>query len=233
MAWDTKVFDSNDALVAGLAAEIVGILRSAVEHNGRAAMAVSGGSTPKPLFARLATVDLPWEQVTVTLVDERWVDEDHPDSNAKLVKDYLLQDKAASARFIPLKTDKAEPFGAEEQVAQRLRLIDLPFDIVILGMGSDGHTASFFPGANTLAQALAPAENFPCCAVHPPAAPHDRMTLTLPAVLSTRNLFLHLVGEEKWQVLERAMEGGTEKELPIRSVLHQDTVPLDIYYAAE
>lgn len=233
MAWDSKVFDSNDLLVAALTAEIVAILRAAIASKGQATMAVSGGGTPKPLFARLSVVDLPWEQVSITLVDERWVDEDHPDSNAKLVKDYLLQDRAAAASFIPLKTEQSEPFGAERDVAQRLRSIRLPFDVVILGMGSDGHTASFFPGADSLPQALTIDPEFMCCAVHPPTAPHDRMTLTLAMLLSAQHLFLHLVGEDKWQVLQHAMHGGSPEELPIRAVLHQDKVLLDIYYAAE
>lgn len=232
MGWNIKTFDSNDALVAALAAEIVSILRAAIERTGRASMAVSGGSTPKPLFARLAMTDLDWEKVTITLVDERWVEEDHPDSNARLVKDYLLRDQAESATFIGLKANQGDPFSAEEVVAQRLRSVSLPFDLVILGMGNDGHTASFFPGAATLARALTD-EGSLCCGVRPPAAPHDRMTLTLPTLLSARRLFLHLVGEAKWEVLQRAMESGSREELPIRAVLHQDQTLLDIYYAAE
>lgn len=232
MGWNIKTFDSNDALVAALAAEIVSILRAAIERTGRASMAVSGGSTPKPLFARLAMTDLDWEKVTITLVDERWVEEDHPDSNARLVKDYLLRDQAESATFIGLKANQGDPFSAKEVVAQRLRSVSLPFDLVILGMGNDGHTASFFPGAATLARALTD-EGSLCCGVRPPAAPHDRMTLTLPTLLSARRLFLHLVGEEKWEVLQRAMESGSREELPIRAVLHQDQTLLDIYYAAE
>lgn len=233
MAWDSKIFDSNDALVAALSVEIVSILRAGIERDGKASMAVSGGGTPKSLFARLAVADLPWEQVTITLVDERWVNDDHPDSNAKLVKDNLLQEKAAAATFVPLKTQQAEPFGAEPEVAQRLRSIGLPFDIVILGMGGDGHTASFFPGAATLSQALAMDQEHLCCAIRPPSAPHDRMTLTLPVILSAQHLFLHIVGEEKWQVLQRAFEKGSHEELPVRAVLHQEQVLLDIYYAAE
>lgn len=232
MGWNIKTFDSNDALVAALAAEIVSILRAAIQRTGRASMAVSGGSTPKPLFARLAMTDLDWEKVTITLVDERWVEEDHPDSNARLVKDYLLRNQAESATFIGLKDNQGDPFSAEEMVAQRLRSVSLPFDLVILGMGNDGHTASFFPGAATLARALTD-EGSLCCGVRPPAAPHDRMTLTLPTLLSARRLFLHLVGEAKWEVLQRAMESGSREELPIRAVLHQDQTLLDIYYAAE
>lgn len=232
MGWNIKTFDSNDALVAALAAEIVSILRAAIQRTGRASMAVSGGSTPKPLFARLAMTDLDWEKVTITLVDERWVEEDHPDSNARLVKDYLLRNQAESATFIGLKANQGDPFSAKEVVAQRLRSVSLPFDLVILGMGNDGHTASFFPGAATLARALTD-EGSLCCGVRPPAAPHDRMTLTLPTLLSARRLFLHLVGEEKWEVLQRAMESGSREELPIRAVLHQDQTLLDIYYAAE
>jgi 6-phosphogluconolactonase len=201
-------------------------------------MAVSGGSTPKSLFARLAASDLPWEKVTITLVDERWVDADHPDSNARLVRENLLQDKAAAADFVPLKTPAPDPFAAEDEVQARLTDLPMPFDVVILGMGSDGHTASFFPGANTLRRALHPetegsGEHQLCCAVRPPHAPHDRMTLTLSVLLQAKHLILHVVGKDKWQVLQKALQSGKSEELPVRAVLHQSRVLLDIYYAAE
>ncbi|MEX1033498.1 MAG: 6-phosphogluconolactonase [Cellvibrionaceae bacterium] len=233
MSWVINRFDRNEELVPKLADKIVGGLRHGIEANGRASLAVSGGSTPKTLFERMANCELPWEKVTVTLVDERWVDEDHADSNAKLVREHLLRRRAASATFIPLKTEAADPFVAENDVEGRLRDVPMPFDVVILGMGNDGHTASFFPGASTLRQALHPEGERLCQVVRPPSAPHDRMTLTLPVLLGAQHLILHLVGKDKWQVLQKALQPGKTDELPVRAVLHQSQVLLDIYFAAE
>jgi 6-phosphogluconolactonase len=238
VSWTINKFDANDALVISLADRIAGDLRRVIKNQGYASMAVSGGWTPKSLFARLAGSELPWWKVTVTLVDERWVEESHPDANAKLVHDYLLQDKAANARFVPLKTPVADPFLAEAEVEARLRDIPLPFDVVLLGMGRDGHTASFLPGASTLRQALHPPGGELCCAVRLPAssdreARHDRMTLTLPVLLAAKHLVLHVVGKDKWQVLQKAFQPGAVEELPVRAVLHQSKVLLDIYYAAD
>lgn len=233
MSWTINRFDSNDALIIQLAEKIAAALQEAIDKRGRASMAVSGGSTPKSLFARLAAMDLSWKQVTVTLVDERWVDADHPDSNARLARENLLQDKAAAASFIPLKTASADAFAAEAEVNSRLRDLPMPLDVVILGMGNDGHTASFFPGATTLRQALHPEAEELCVAVRPPSAAHDRMTLTLPVLLDAKHLILQVVGKEKWSVLQKALQPGKTDELPVRAVLHQSKVLLDVYYAAE
>lgn len=233
MSWVIWKFDDNDALVNELAERVVSGLREGIDARGRASMAVSGGSTPKSLFARLAGSEFDWGNVTITLVDERWVDKSHQDANAKLVRDFLLRDKAAAATFVPMKTDAPDPFVAEGEVEARFRDIPMPFDVVILGMGDDGHTASFFPGASSLEQALRPERERLCAAVRPPAAPHDRMTLTLPVLLDAKHLILHVVGKDKWQVLQRALQPGKTGELPVRAVLHQSKVLLDIYYAAE
>jgi 6-phosphogluconolactonase len=236
MSWTINRFDSNDALIIQLAEKVAADLQAAVEEKGRASMAVSGGSTPKSLFARLAAMNLPWAKVIITLVDERWVDGNHPDSNARLVKENLLRDKAAAAGFVPLKTAADDAFTAEAELQSRLRDVPLPLDVAILGMGTDGHTASFFPGASTLRRALHPeaeGDRQLCAAVRPPSAPHDRMTLTLPVLLNAKYLILHVVGKEKWQVLQKALQPGKTEELPVRAVLHQSRVLLNIYYAAE
>src|SRR5690606_35824294 len=156
MSWNISKFDSNDALIIQLAEKIIADLEAAIAERGRASMAVSGGSTPKSLFSRLASSELDWNKVVITLVDERWLPPSHEDANAKLARDFLLQDKASAAAFVPMKTEHEDPFDAEAEVQERLRQLPLPFDVVILGMGGDGHTASFFPGADTLARAIDP-----------------------------------------------------------------------------
>jgi 6-phosphogluconolactonase len=166
----------------------------------------------------------------VTQVDERWVPEDHPDSNARLIRSQLLHGAAAGARFISMKTAAAEAFDAEAQASQALAAFRDGIDVTVLGMGSDGHTASFFPGASTLSRALDPKGEALCVAVRPPVAPHDRMTLSLAGLLRSRHLYLHISGAEKRQVLDQALAGGPVEALPIRAVLFQSQPELHVYY---
>jgi len=226
-------FRSSAMLVEALATRIGDLLQAGVQGNsdGRASLLVSGGSTPIPLFHRLAEMELPWQQVTIALVDERWVEPTSPDSNEHLVRTHLLQQQAAAARFIPMKTHDATAAQGEENCAAALLTIPRPFDCLILGMGNDGHTASLFPGADNLAAATDLHSRKNCMAMQPVTAPHQRMTLTLPAILHSRQLFLHLQGEEKKKVLARAMEAGDPRKMPIRYLLQQETTPLAIYWS--
>jgi 6-phosphogluconolactonase len=232
-------FDSREELVDQLGTAIIDDLQSAINATGKATMAVSGGNSPKLLFRYLSRQSIDWSAVTITLVDERWVAENNPNSNAKLVKDHLLQHCAGAAKFVGLYDGSSTPFEAEPQVNQTLSSLVLPFDVVILGMGDDGHTASFFPKTPTLPQALALENQSLCCAVKPPNAPYLRMTLTLPTLLNSRHLYLLVTGESKFSVLHRAMETFSSKSdqdewvqtLPVRSVIHQHRSPINIYYA--
>ena len=159
------------------------------------------------------------------------MEEDHPDSNARLIREALLINEAASAQFVSLKIPSTSPFGVEQQVSNRLGLFAAGIDVVVLGMGEDGHTASFFSGAETLDRALAMSGEDLCVAIRPPRAPHLRMTLSLAALLRARHCYLHITGEKKLEVLERAMCPGDLPELPIRSVLRSRHFPVEIYYA--
>jgi 6-phosphogluconolactonase len=224
-------FSTAELLVEALATRIGDLLTEGVRKRAQASLLVSGGSTPIPLFARLAGMELPWQHVTISLVDERWVEPTSRDSNENLVRTHLLQKKAATARFIPLKTHDATPLQGEEHCATALVGIPRPYDCLILGMGNDGHTASLFPGADNLAAAVDLHSEKICMAIQPVTAPHQRMTLTLPAILRSRQLILHLQGEEKKKVLARAMEAGDPREMPIRYILQQETTPLAIYWS--
>jgi 6-phosphogluconolactonase len=224
-------YESNTELTEQLAQRIASDLKTALDQRGMATLAVSGGSTPKPLFERLSHTPLDWARVTVTQVDERWVDEDHQDSNARLIREQLLQNLAAAANFASMKTPGDSPFDAEAAATKKLSAFAEHIDVVVLGMGEDGHTASFFPDAATLSAALNPASNALCVAVTPPHAPHQRMTLSLAALLRAHNVYLHITGETKLRVLETAATPGSEEELPIRSVLRSAQPPLQIYYA--
>ncbi len=230
MAWTLAQYASDADLVPVLAGEIAATLAAAVRARGRATLAVSGGSTPRRLFAALAARELPWSDITVTLVDERWVSPEHADANARLVREHLLQGPAARARFVSLTTPAATPFEAVAEVDARLRAQAMPLDVAVLGMGEDGHTASFFPEAAELPAALSDTRHL-CCGLRPPRAPHLRMTLTLPCLLGASRVFLHLVGAGKRAVLETAMQDGPVAALPVRALLHNPRLPLEIHYA--
>lgn len=224
-------FETRDLLEAALTDRIVELLNSGIAARGKGALVVSGGRTPAGLFQRLSRRDLDWSKVVVTLADERWVSADHADSNARSVETHLLQNKAAAARFIPHVTTAATPHEGQAELEQTLAVLPDEIDAVILGMGEDGHTASFFPNAPELSAAIDPLGSQACMGVTPPVAPHLRMTLTLPRLLASRQIFLHLCGEGKTPVLNEALGEGATEDMPVRSVLRQDKTPVDIYWA--
>lgn len=224
-------FDSRDALTERLAGNIIERLQTAISETGEAGLAVSGGRTPVDLFKTLSVADLDWAKVTITLVDERWVEPSDDDSNEKLVRTHLLQNKAAAARFIPHKSHHATPFEAEASLNKALATLPEQLTVTLLGMGEDGHTASFFPGAATLNKALDSQNHIDCCAVVPKTAPHARMTLTLKRILHSDWIVLHLTGAGKKPVLEAALGEGPVVELPVRSVLKQRLTPVSVYWA--
>ena len=166
----------------------------------------------------------------MTLADERWVDADHSDSNEKLVRENLLINEAHTAEFIPLKNPAMDAVKGEIQTERAIEPIG-QFTLVILGMGDDGHTASLFPGAETLALGLDMNSGRTAIAVTPPAAPHQRMSLTLPCLLNSQQIIIHISGAGKQDVLQAAQAGDDITELPIRAILNQQVAPLSIFWA--
>ncbi|WP_111976403.1 6-phosphogluconolactonase [Algibacillus agarilyticus] len=221
--------DTNE-LNPAFAERVAGILADAIATKGAASLVVSGGSTPLPFFKALSQIDLAWEKVTVTLADERWVEEDHKDSNTALVKNNLLQNKAAVATFAAIKTPEASAFGSEASVTASLAGLPQPLDVLILGMGEDGHTASLFPCSEQIKQCFESEELV--IAVQPTTAPHERMSLTLKSLLNANQIFLHIVGASKKTVLDKALASDDKFEMPIRAILQQDAVPVDVIYTA-
>jgi len=226
-----KVFEDAADLTHRMAELIVHLLDEGIQRRGRASLVVSGGTTPVALFDVLSGADLTWEKVVISLADERWVDTGSPDSNEYMVRAHLLKNKAAAARFIGLKTTDGTAEAGETVCAMRICQIPAPFDLLLLGMGDDGHTASLFPGATVLPEALDMTSDRVCMAVSPPAAPHDRMTLTLPELLNSRRIFVHIVGEKKRQVYETAIAGESPEEMPIRAILGQKKMSVTIWWA--
>lgn len=207
-------------------------LRTAIASKGTASLLVSGGSTPLELFKRLSAVDLDWEKVSISLVDERFLPDDHPDQNGAMVKATLLQNKAAKATFIPLVLDANDAQNNLAQAREAVQAIPRPFTAVVLGMGTDGHTASLFPDAqeldrgmdlNTEEELIIPAQQ---------KAPHERITFTRRALLTTEHLLLHCYGAEKKSVLEAARYNTTYRPYPIEAFLHQDEAALQVYWTA-
>ncbi len=226
-------FPDQQTLAAELAEHLAAALRRDVAAQGQACLAVSGGSTPLPLFERLSALDIPWRQALITLADERWVDADSPDSNEALVRRSLLQNKAAAATFISLKTAAATAAAGAADCEARLSALPCPFTAVILGMGNDGHTASLFPCAPQLAEATDLSCGTRCAALRPQTAPHERISLTLPALLDTREIILHIAGPEQKAVLERALAAGPPEDMPVRFILRQQTAPVAVYWSAK
>jgi 6-phosphogluconolactonase len=196
-------------------------LSEALNAAGTASLSVPGGTTPGPVFDILSGVALDWANVAVFLNDERWVNEDSPRSNTRLLKEHLLRDKAAAAQLVPLYAEAATPEEQLEALSEGLAP-HLPITVLLLGMGADMHTASLFPGADLLAQALAP--NAPVLmALRADAAGEPRITLTAPALAGAQNIHILITGSEKREALARATQLPA-LEAPVRVVLDNATV---------
>lgn len=213
-------------LASALAENVAGALRAAIDSHGQATLVVSGGRSPIAFFKALAQQPLPWAKVLVSLADERWVPTSHEDSNEALVRRHLLQGPAAEARLLGLYHSAGSLEEAAELTEQALR--DLPvIDVLVLGMGTDGHTASLFPGSPNLELALD--EDCPrrCLPMLAPSVPHQRLTLTLPLLRAARLPLLAIEGAGKLAVLEQALQQDNHKNMPISAFLR---APLEIYW---
>lgn len=228
----SAVSEIPNATSAAIAAHIANALRAAIAERGQASLAVSGGKSPIPVFEALRGQVLDWSRVTVVLVDERVVPHGHADSNTGLVQRHLLQGAAAQARFLPFFGEVTPQLTAVvldalvDDATARIDTLPWPLDVALLGMGEDGHTASLFPGAAGFARAMATDERLAW--VVPDTAPHARLTFTLHALLSARELLLALAGKTKYAVYRRAREQA-DVALPVSLVLNQDRTPVSVW----
>jgi len=222
-------FPDGQSLAEAFAHWTAQLLQEAVDLRGEAAVAVSGGNTPKLYFVALSRRKIDWSRVTVTLADERRVPDDNPRSNAKMARDLLLQDQAAEARFAPLADSRLS--AERELAAAQARIADLPspIDLVVLGMGDDGHTASWFPNGDRLEAAMNPGGRELVLPMSAPAAPEPRLTLTARVILRARVIALHIEGETKRAVLAKALGDGPAADMPIRAVLRGAADRLTIF----
>ena len=223
-------FPGPDELAEALARYVAAALTNRLLCDGMAALAVSGGQTPVRFLQALSKQPIDWHAVTVTLVDDRWVPESSTRSNAAVVRGNLLCGPAAAARFVPLVNDATTPEVGRDATEVAINALALPFSVVVLGMGNDGHTASFFPGGDRLIPALAPISGRSVETIRADAAGEPRITLTLPVLLEAEHVALHIEGQTKREVLEAAFCAGAFTDMPVRAILARYPAP-DIFWS--
>jgi 6-phosphogluconolactonase len=199
---ELKQFENTSALDMSLADEVSDRLRQSIQKQGQGSLVLSGGRTPMGFFHQLSQQVLDWSKVTVTLADERWVNADHKDSNEKLVKENLLINEAHCAKFLSLKNSAETAVSGEAELEAEL---------------------------SKYGQALNSGRS--CIAVTPTEAPHERISMTLPRLLNTERLIVHISGQNKQKVLDQANAGNNVEELPIRAILQQTQVPATVFWA--
>ena len=219
-------FSSGHQVIGAAATSLEQILKQSLALRGWASLGVCGGRTATALFPVLSQCHLDWANVHIFLVDERWVSIDDDDSNERLVRSLLLQGPAAAARFCGLKTKHTTAKNALSEVEQRLVGLGVPFDVVFLGMGNDGHIASLFPGGR---------ENEECArlvaASTAPVQPVERISLSPGALAQARHIVLPVIGAAKRAVLDKALTPGPVSRFPVRHVLTSQSASCELFLA--
>lgn len=225
-----NTFRTRSLLDQKFAQRIAKQLTAAISDKGYASIAFSGGSTPKGLFKELSNKNIDWSNVTITLVDDRWVDTKSSDSNDRLLRENLLQNYAAKATFFSLKQVDAL---TEQYLTDLIEQANsfLPLDVVILGMGEDGHTASIFPCSAQVQQGLDINAAPSLIRVVPTTAPYERVTFNYAALIQASHLYLHVVGQSKQDVISQALENDDALAMPIRAFLQNKDKPCNIFWA--
>lgn len=224
-------FESAEKLAAGLAERVASDMRAGIAARGLASLVVSGGKSPRRFFENLRHRALDWSRVCIALADERWVEPSDPGSNEHLVREWLLKDNAAAARFLGLKNGAPTPEIGAVSAWETFARVPRPFDTVVLGMGDDGHTASLFPNSPNLPNALDEATAAGCVGMWAPVAPQPRMSLNLSALLDARRIVLLIEGDAKWRTYVTAAGEGAVQDMPVRAVLRQTRTPVEVMWA--
>lgn len=223
------------AFVAQLAQLLAADIEAAVEARGRARLGVSGGSTPAPVYAALAERGLPWAQLDVVVVDERAVPPSHEASNQRMIVERLLAGQEL-AHVVGLWSDEPSLEAAAEVAAERVRALDGPLDVVLLGMGEDGHFASCFPGAANFQRAIDPDGADLVLPIAPmPEGVHpaiERLTLTWSYLRRAQRIVLACTGARKREVLLQAMRDLDPAQLPVAALFLPGNPTIDIHWCA-
>jgi 6-phosphogluconolactonase len=216
-----ETYPDREFLMLGLANTIAGQLADFLRREGKATLSVPGGTTPGPIFDTLSGVDLDWANVAVVLNDERWVPESSERSNTRLLRERLLRGRAAQARLVPLYAPADQPEEMLEALQDGLKP-HLPISVLLLGMGADMHTASLFPGADRLEEALSASAPI-LLPMRAEAAGEPRVTLTAPVLKEAFNIHILITGPEKRAALERA-QGLPPEQAPVRTILDNASI---------
>ncbi|MEP5731818.1 MAG: 6-phosphogluconolactonase [Sulfitobacter sp.] len=214
-------YADRELLAISVANVLASELRKSLTMHDFVSLAVPGGTTPAPIFDLLSAADLEWGKVHVMLTDERWVDEANDASNARLVKNHLLTDRAVDAHFLPFYRDGLSAEAGSAEVASSLQG-ELPISVLLLGMGADMHTASLFPASPGLAEAMAPGAPL-LCPARPPSQDTARVTLAAHVLKGAMSKHLVIFGDEKRSALEKAMTLPPQ-DAPIGAVIGGGTV---------
>lgn len=198
-----------------------------------ASLALSGGGTPMPIYSKLSEMTLDWSRVVAVPTDERWVSKDHPANNTSQIRACF---GSCGIHIHDLVPDEVIGAPTADYAREVLQEIPMPFDVALLGMGSDAHFASLFPESPALADGLDPDSTTVALPVVPdplpPEAPFGRISLTLAKLLQSRNLLLAITGENKRAVLDQAMhDQANPQHCPVAALLQAAGDRLDIYWS--
>ena len=235
-------FENKESCENALLEQLNKQIKQQLEKNQHCALALAGGNTPKPLYSKLSESPQPWQNVNVTLTDERWVNSDHDDSNEKMLNEYLLKHHAQTATLYGLKNSEANLAKAEETCNQLLNEHLSSLDVSILGMGDDGHFASIFPGVANQNELLDLNQSKKCFMVKPEGK-QIRISLTLSYLLSSKVIYVFLSGNKKKAIIDNTLElvrrnkqveegSLPDGALPIFALLNQKKCPVHIYWSA-
>ncbi|MAM60338.1 6-phosphogluconolactonase [Maritimibacter sp. UBA3975] len=217
MTYELKEYPDRELMMMDLADLIATELRGTLRHEDRASLAVPGGTTPGPIFDTLSALHLDWDRVDVMLTDERWVPEDSDRSNTRLLKNRLFRDAAQAARLVPLYGGTDTPEESLDALSAGVEAA-LPLSVVLLGMGADMHTASLFPGADRLEEALSPRAPA-LLPMRAEGAPEPRITLTARVLNGAMSKHIVITGDAKREALEKAAKTRDSMEAPVKAVL--------------
>lgn len=230
------LFKDSESLMEELHSVFIKSIEEDLKAYNKATLLLSGGSTPGPLYQRLSSAAIPWNKVDIALVDERWVDTTHSASNERLLRENLLINQATNANFLSMKNSHESAIAGAAECNKQYSELSSPYTLCLLGMGTDGHTASLFPNAKGITEALHISQY--CTAINALSSTTtgdylERMTMTPWSILQSKKLILLFIGKVKWSVYAQAQYSASAKELPLSIFLQQKKIDVDVYWAPE